>query len=170
MLSRSALLALAVAILVALGGYYSQRGGPQLVVVAQRVHDIDPRVATPRLVLAIIFGNESDQPIEITTMPRLRVRSVNTGGELSVRPDLQSGAAVHVPAGGSIELVYDLWQLTNLYQQGLFQELRDSPGDMRFQLEVDTDAGTVRSEEWSNVTSGSDVGELLSEMRGGVVL
>lgn len=170
MLSRSVVLAFSVAILVALGGFFYLQGRPHLVVVAQRVHDIDPRKPTPRLVLAVIFGNYSRGPIEITAEPRLRVRSVNTGGEQSVRPDRHSGSMVRIPPGGSVELIYDLWQLTNLYEQGLFRELRDSPGDMRFQLEVETDVGLCRSEEWPNVSSGSDVEELLRKLRDGVTI
>ena len=168
MSTRLALLLLSVAILVALA--LSLPGPQHLTVVAQRVHDIDPSGSSPRLVLAVIFLNRGADPAEITAKPRLRVRSVNTGGEMSVRPDRQIGSHVRIPPGGSVELVYDLWQLVNLYEQGLFRDLRDSPQDMRFELEVETDAGLCRSDEWSNVTSGSDVGELLKNLRGGVLL
>jgi hypothetical protein len=170
MLTRSAVLASSMAILVALGGYFYLQGRPHLVVVAQRVHDIDPRNPTPQLVLAVIFGNRSSVPIEITAEPMLHVRSVNTGGEQSVHPDRQSESTIRIPPGGSVELIYDLWQLTNLYGQGLFRELRDSPADMRFRLEVETDAGLCRSDEWANVSSGSDVGALLRNLRGGVAI
>ncbi len=170
MLTRLAVLASSMAVLVGLGGYFYRPGAPPLVFVAHRVHDIDPLNETPRLVLAVIFGNDGADPIELTAAPRLRVRSVNSGGEQSVRPDLHAGAAVRIPPGASVELVYDLWQVGNLYEQGLFRELRDSPADMRFKLEVETDSGLCRSDEWSNVTSGSDVGELLLNLRGGVTL
>lgn len=164
------LLALAALIVVGIGGYCWVRSGPQLVVVAQRVHDVDPLMPAPRLVLVMILANESNDPIEIIAQPALHVRSVNTGGEQAVRPDRQAGFAVRVPPRGSVELVYDLWQLTNLYLQGFFRDVRDSPQDMRFRFEVETDAGLFRSDEWANVTAGSDFGELLREMNGGVAL
>ena len=170
MLKRPALLALSAAVLAGVVGYFVYSVPQHLVFVAQRVHDIDPRMPTPRLVLAVIIGNDGIEEMTIAAEPRLRVRAVNMGGEQSVRPDRQAGDAVRIPPGGSVELVYDLWQLSNLYEQGLFRELRDSPADMRFQLEIETDAGPVRSDEWSNVTSGTDVGELLRSLRGGVIL
>ena len=167
MLTRWAALAAAIALLVALGSYrYLSQRSP-LVVIAQRVHDTNPGMPRPRLVLAVIFANRSENAIAITGELTLRVRSVNTGGEQRVRPDRQSAEDVQVPAVGSVELIYDLWQLANLYDQGLFKELRDSPEDMRFQLEIETNIGPSRSDEWAGMTAGSDVGRLLRDLRGG---
>jgi len=166
--TRAIWLRLALA-LAALGASYWYLAQPPSLVAAARVHDLAPQNPSPRLILAVIYQNRRSAPVEIVGDPTLRVRSVGTGGQQNVRADrVEVGKRVRIAPGQRVEVVYDLWQLTNLYDAGFFRDLRDAPSHMRFRLGYETDDGAGESDEWPGVTSGSDAEAMLTDLRGGI--
>lgn len=114
--------------------------------------DVAPDAPMPRLFVPVVFDNRDTRDIALRDDPILIVRSIHTGGEVPVEMDPSpTDAPKSVPAGETLELTYDLWQLTNLYGRGVFRELRSAPEDLRFRIAVETDAGTIESEEWQGV-------------------
>lgn len=137
---------------------------------ALRVHDVTPDNPVPSFVVIAIVQNPGEVAVELTDDARLRVRSTNSGGEMSVTAEPIDDGPLRVGPGESAEWLFDLWQLSNLFHQGTFPDLRDEPDAMRFELTLETDAGAVTSDEWAGVTVGADLGAVLRDLRGGTEL
>lgn len=146
---------------------------PRIEFRAQRVHDMTPGMREPGFVMAVVVHNPGATAVQVVGDPKLSVRSVNSGGSMDIvasRIRVEGDEALALAAGSGGEWIFDLWQLSNLYRQGTFPDLRKEPEAMRFQLTIETDAGSFTSDEWAGVSEGSDIAELLLELRGGVEL